>query len=270
MLIMNILMQIFFFIGVIYLVGFIISLLNRAFYSLVNHSRAVCYATGFIGTPVHELSHAIMCFVFGHRIQEVKLFQIDDENGVLGYVRHSYNPRNLYHIMGNFFIGVAPIVCGTLVLFLLIRLLMPSAFTMVSAYMTAFTKYASSGLNWQNIRYLIGTFSGMTETIFSSISLGFPFFVFLVLALCIALHQNLSGADIKNSLTSLPILIILLVIVNVIIYLVSLNAYISFVGVMNRAGGFLTCGLLLALMCSCIPLVIALTIKGSVKIFKRK
>ena len=65
----NILLQIGFFIGAVYLVGFLISLLNRLFYSLVDHSQGVCYATGFIGTPIHELSHALMCVVFRHKIE---------------------------------------------------------------------------------------------------------------------------------------------------------------------------------------------------------
>ena len=67
-LLLNIVLQLFMFIGVIYLVGFVISLLNRLFYTLVNYSKAACYGTGFIGTPIHELSHAAMCVVFGQAL----------------------------------------------------------------------------------------------------------------------------------------------------------------------------------------------------------
>ena len=44
------------------------------------------------------------CFavLFGHKIEDVKLLPIKNENGVFGYVSHSYNPANLYQVIGNF------------------------------------------------------------------------------------------------------------------------------------------------------------------------
>ena len=269
MLLGNIILQIGFFIGAVYLVGFLISLLNRLFYGLVDHSQGVCYATGFIGTPIHELSHALMCVVFRHKIDEIKLFQIDDENGVLGYVRHSYNPKNIYQRIGNYFISVAPIVCGTAVLFLLIKLLLPQTFDLMSAYVSAYANHAKYGLTMQNVNYLIGAFQGMATALLYSYTLGWQFWVFVALALCIALHQNMSGADIKNSLSALPILIILLAVVNVALYYALPSAYLAFVSAMNTAGGFLVCGLLLALVCSLIPLTVALLFSLLKKVLRR-
>ena len=266
----NILLQLFFFIGAVYLVGFLISLCNRFFYGMFNHSQTVCYATGFIGTPIHELSHALMCVVFRHHIDEIKLFQIDDENGVLGYVRHSYNPKSIYQRAGNYFISVAPIVCGTAVLFLLIKLLLPETFTMMTAYVSAYANYAQYGLTAQNVSYLLGAFQGMATTLLSSYVLGWQFWVFAVLALCIGLHQNMSGADIKASLPALPILGIVLILVNVVLfYVFPTTAYLPFVSAMNTAGGFLVCGLLLALVCALIPLSIALFLSCVKKLFRR-
>ncbi len=270
LLIGNVLMQILLFIGVVYLVGYVISLLNRLFYKLVNHSKAVCYATGFIGTPIHELSHALMCVVFRHKIQEIKLFQVDDENGVLGYVRHSYNPKKIYQRIGNYFISVAPIVCGTLVLYLLIKLLLPQTFTVMSGYLTSFSQYASKGLTLQNLSHLFNALTGMAETLFTAYTVGASWWIFVVLALCISLHQNLSGADIKNSLSALPILALVLIAVNAVLYFIIPSAYSSFVATMNTAGGFLTCGLLLALICSLIPVVVALVFRILRKIFLRR
>ena len=133
----NILTQVVQFIGIVYVVGFVIYLLNKLFYKIVKGNRAVCYATGFIGTPVHELSHALMCVVFMNRITEIKLFQIDEESGTLGYVRHSYNPRNLYQLAGNYFIGVAPIIMGAVILYFAMRFLLPETCGQISERMTA-------------------------------------------------------------------------------------------------------------------------------------
>jgi hypothetical protein len=74
---------------------------------------------GWLGTSVHELSHAIFCFIFGHKIVDIKLFSPDPETGTLGYVEHSYNRRNIYQMIGNFFIGVGPVILGSAVIYLL-------------------------------------------------------------------------------------------------------------------------------------------------------
>ena len=83
------LMQFVFTVGIIVLFGLIIAMLNKIFYrNLAGFGMLPCYLTGFIGTPIHELSHALFCIIFGHRIHEIKLFQIGGD-GTLGYVNHS-------------------------------------------------------------------------------------------------------------------------------------------------------------------------------------
>ncbi len=114
----NTLIQIGIFVVSIYVVGFIISIINKLFYKIAGTSKAVIYGTGIIGTPIHELSHALFCVIFLHKITEIKLFQINSEDGTLGYVKHAYNKKNIYHLIGNFFIGVAPILIGTIILIL--------------------------------------------------------------------------------------------------------------------------------------------------------
>ncbi|MBO5694588.1 MAG: hypothetical protein J6S98_04210 [Lentisphaeria bacterium] len=77
------------------------------------------------GVIVHELSHAFFCVLFGHTITDMQLFS-PEEDGTLGYVSHRYNPRNLYHLLGNFFIGTGPIWGGTVFLWILTWLLLPT------------------------------------------------------------------------------------------------------------------------------------------------
>lgn len=77
------------------------------------------YLYGFaaLGTAIHELGHAIFCPVFGHKIIKMKLFEVNYESGNLGYVNHSYNQNNLWSQIGSFFIGIGPIILGSLALF---------------------------------------------------------------------------------------------------------------------------------------------------------
>ena len=110
------------------LLVFILFLLQRSIFALsvnVFDGRAI-YISAWIGTPIHELSHAFFCLLFGHRIQKVALFN-PDNCGTLGYVTHSYNNHNLWQVMGNFFIGIAPLFGGLFALYLLTYFLLDDA-----------------------------------------------------------------------------------------------------------------------------------------------
>ena len=89
--------------GPVVLCGLSVWLIRRLFCSLVGHwtGRAIIIGTSVVGTPVHELGHAAMCLLFGHKITEMSLWQPRSADGRLGYVTHRYNPRNPYHQLGN-------------------------------------------------------------------------------------------------------------------------------------------------------------------------
>jgi hypothetical protein len=74
---------------------------------------------GWLGTAVHELGHAFFALIFAHKIKEIKLFTPKSANGSLGYVTHTYNKRSIYQRIGNFWIGIGPILFGTSLLFLI-------------------------------------------------------------------------------------------------------------------------------------------------------
>ena len=61
-------------IGSIVVVGFILGFLRNK--SIANFYKAFgrksIYITGFIGVPIHELSHAIVAIIFKHKIKEIK------------------------------------------------------------------------------------------------------------------------------------------------------------------------------------------------------
>ena len=262
--VINFVFQLFYFVIGIGLIGFIIYLLNVLFYKLVGNGRTVCYASGLIGTPVHELSHALMCIIFRHKIEEIKLFQMDDASGTMGYVSHSYNPKSRFQRLGCFFIGVAPIICGSLLIHLLMWLLLPEEHSALSNSLEA----VSLMQNGDPLNILAGSFEVMKDSfvaIFSSLEKGLYSIVFLLVGACIALHMKLSGADIKNALPAVPGVIILLALVNGVMVLVSFatpRAYRGFIHAVNFAGVYFFTLLLLSLCLTLICIAIALVIKG--------
>ena len=229
---------------------------------------AVCYATGVIGTPIHELSHLVMCLVFFHRIEGVSLFQIGND-GVLGYVEHSYNRKNIYQRIGNYFIGIAPIVLGGLVMLLLMSLIMPNTHDKFSAYIGAFVRMQQGGVGMDWVPDTLNIMRCMIGAFFSGIGKDGLWFIFFILAFCIALHLNLSGADIKGALGALPWLIGILFVVNLVLGLLFDGIYKGFVKIMCIAGGYIAAMLLISLIFSLFLLLIALAVRGIISIVKK-
>jgi hypothetical protein len=89
------------------------------------------------GVMIHEIGHAIFCLIFRHKIVEMKLFS-PEEDGTLGYVNHSYNPKSFYQRIGNFFIGTGPIWFGITILCFVSWLLLPSEMEVGNFFSTNF------------------------------------------------------------------------------------------------------------------------------------
>ncbi|NGZ66592.1 hypothetical protein G6Z92_06280 [Vibrio aestuarianus subsp. cardii] len=69
--------------------------------------------------PIHELSHAVACMIFRHKIDKVVLFTTQSHSGQLGYVKHSWNTQSLYQRVGCFFIAIAPLVTASIAVYLM-------------------------------------------------------------------------------------------------------------------------------------------------------
>ncbi len=71
---------------------------------------------GFLGIIIHEFGHFIFALIFSHKVNKVSLLNVrpdDEDDNSLGSVSHSYNRHNLFHSVGNYFIGIAPIFTCT-------------------------------------------------------------------------------------------------------------------------------------------------------------
>ena len=255
----NALIQIAVFIGAIYVVGFLISLINRLFYFLTGDSKVILYGTGFFGTPIHELSHALFCLIFMHKIEEISLFQIDEESGTLGYVTHSWNKKNIYALIGNFFIGVAPILVGTSLLILLMFLIIPNTFFGINDALAVVAKDLD--------------YSQIPATIWNCVLIFFKgagdwrWWLYLIPVILIALHMNLSKADLKGTLIAIPFLAAIIILLNVIFGFWITSAYPGFLNIMAYGEVYLGVILLMSLAFAILSLSLALLIFAFRKIF---
>ncbi|GFZ31727.1 membrane protein [Clostridium zeae] len=169
--------------------------------------------TGFIGVPIHELSHAILSIIFGHNIRKIKLFQKPDNNGVMGYVDHSYNPNSVYQQVGNFFIGVAPIFGGVISIITLMYFAIPNTYNKFIDIL--FNSLHITRIGKITIEGLLTSYGHLVKSIFSGENFKNPYFyIFLFVAICISSHISLSMADIKGASRGLIVLFLLLVILN--------------------------------------------------------
>lgn len=231
--------QVVVFFGSIIIFGlllYIFSSLTRRVYANTVGAKAEIYITGFIGTPIHELSHALFCIIFNHKINEIKLFSPKANNGSLGYVVHSYDKRNWYAQAGNFFIGVAPIVMGSLIIYFLLSIILPSIKEQIFYFEESnnlFLLGDSDGIKnilVSSLSSIVKLFTSTLENIkailLALVSDGsvktVQFWIFIFISISIASHIELSPADILHALKGMVYILCLLLILNAIMYFIIL------------------------------------------------
>ncbi|MDR0940861.1 MAG: hypothetical protein LBM68_01405 [Bacteroidales bacterium] len=168
------------------------------------------YLTGWIGVPLHELGHALFCVIFNHKITDIQLFKPNKQDGTLGYVTHSYNSRNWYQAVGNFFIGCGPIIIGVLALYFITVLFFSETFILPStpivplnniSFLTFFTTIG---------HFLQQAFVGFWQFFKQQDFSLWQFWVYLYLTLAIASHMQLSMPDVRTMFRGLLVLCVIL------------------------------------------------------------
>ena len=169
------------------------------------------WLTSFIGTSVHECAHAFFVIMSGHKINGMKLFPSIKQFGSgepLGYVNYSHS-RGFFGMMSLFFIGIGPMLWGPILILVLMKLLLPSTYSIVLDTINTFFATPDS----INIVSMLGNIIvSFFKGIFSiEIITSWQFFVFLFLACSIACHTTLSWADIKGALKGFLYLLLIII-----------------------------------------------------------
>lgn len=215
--------------GNIIIFGFILYLLSsmtRRIFAKTLGAKTELYITGWIGTPIHELSHALFCIIFNHKISDIKLFTTKSDT--IGYVLHSYDSRSWYQQIGNFFIGVGPIIMGTLIVYFLFLLLAPELKENIFSVKIDYDKSAGilsmiySGISNIFIS-ILNIFSNIIKNIIVSQSYkNIGFWIFIYLSISIASHMELSPADISHAWKGMLVIFAVSLIFNTLLFIIKI------------------------------------------------
>jgi len=207
--------------GGLFIVGLLLYLsarFTRNIFAKTFGPRAEIYITAWAGTPVHELGHAFFCLIFGHKITKISLFKPNSKEGTIGFVQHSYNKRNLYHQVGNFFIGAGPLIFGSLTIVGLLWLLVPGGSIILSNLQASSLKFTGQTSGFTEIfQIAITSARSLLSQLFTPENLrSWQFWVFIYLAMAISAHAELSPPDIGAMLKGLLVIVVLFFLVNMV------------------------------------------------------
>ena len=223
--------------------------------------RGAVLVTGWLGVPVHELSHAVLCVVFRHRIDRLVLFQPDPRTGTLGYVNHSWDGRSPWQVLGTFFIGVAPLVGGAAAILASLHFLLPGAIRVPEVALPA---GPGDEAGWMTMgRALRDTAAHAARAMFSPAGLAsWRPWVFFYLALCVGSHISPSRPDLEGSLPGGLVFLALVVVAAAVGFAAGMGARL--VAIAWTAG--LAVGLVLAFVAAIhLPLVIVVGLLGRLR-----
>lgn len=225
---LNTFLLFFLILGFLIIQGLIIGYLEK--FSMKNIYGSVGYkgilVTG-LGVCLHETSHLLMAKLFCFKIKDVKLFRPIEgaKDGILGYVSYSYNPKNLFHKIGLFFVGFAPILGGILGLLLCIIIFLPNMLNDISSEVNVILSY-NNIFSLKFFQYQITLSLSLFKSLltFSNFK-SFTFWIFLLLAISISSHTALSMEDLKGSVKGIKSILICLFMLNFIFYILDINIY---------------------------------------------
>ena len=248
--------------GAVVICGLAVSLCRSLFIRMMGRGfgRGVVLATSMVGTPIHEIGHALMCILFGHRIVAISLWQPFSKDGNLGYVSHAYREKNPYHVLGNLFIAVGPIFSGLAVITVALCLGFPETFTNYALTVSHIASAGDSELTMlrEGLRIIPRIITELTNE--GRVIPLWLQILSLFMVLSVSQHISLSPADLKGGATALPLYGGLLLILTVVCGLIGPDAMESVTAALRLFSGYMTALFTVVLVASLLQLILALPV----------
>ena len=211
----------------VFFFGLLIHFISQLTFKSLERSfgRTGTYLVAWLGTPIHELGHALFCVIFMHKIVEIEFFKPDPLTGTLGYVYHKWNRSNPWQVLGNFFIGIGPVILGCVVLFATFYFLIPNSYQ-VWDYIIARVKEIDGSYSVGSYFEILGGSSfAMTKLIFTISNLtSWSFWIFCYLSICVASNIRLSLSDVKGALSGFGCIVLPFFLINFLALIIDLSS----------------------------------------------
>jgi hypothetical protein len=247
--------------GLLALLGLLLALSQRWIFLALYRAiglRGVVLWTGWLGTPLHELSHYVVGKVFFIEITKLKLWEPDPDDGVLGYVRYrvpQMRPAELHKVVGTFLMGIAPLFGGALFLLASLQLLSSDTSRLFSEAQRFSVLVESRPPDAVALGF-VQLVKAVYSTIFASGALSWRPWAFLYVAMCVGAHLAPSRADLQGGFGGLLVLLVLALFANAVALLLGAQPA-NAAEALARLTGPLTVMLLLALVLNCGNLALA-------------
>ncbi len=203
--------------GGVFLFGLLIHFISHMTFKSIERAfwSKGTYLVAWLGTPIHELGHALFCVIFMHKIVEIELFKPDPITGTLGYVYHKWNRSNPWQVLGNFFIGIGPVILGCAILFATFYFLVPNSYQAWYSILVRVNEVNKSDLIGSYLAIISGSSFAMVKLIFTLPNFSsWQFWVFAYLSYCVASNIRLSPSDIKGALSGFGCIVVPFILIN--------------------------------------------------------
>jgi hypothetical protein len=188
------------FLIIAFLLHFVSSWFQISLYNLLGE-RPYHILFGKLSTIIHEFGHAIFCFIFR---QKVRYIDLSRDNAHVG---REIKPGNVFQFIGEFFVGIGPILLSIAILYLLAFLFFKETILL------HFTDLETSYLDFETfesikrfLRILNTTFFAVIYNFFTAENLmNWKFYIFLYALIIAGDSMALSKNDIRIFLPSLTI-----------------------------------------------------------------
>lgn len=254
------LLQVLILLGPLIVLGVIMNLIAKQNQKLGIQTFGVkpyIYIFASLGTIIHELGHALFAIIFRHKITSISLFSPDFNSGTLGYVNHSYNPNSIYQNIGNFFIGIGPILLGSACIYLVTYLLFGHNVIDFSVKYNYDSFLNIDGLKFTLLLIYNNIYEYIYYILFSEFTNWWKILILTYVLYSIGSSLSLSLADINNALYGLFYFLTILFIFNMATIWLGDFTMKSFI----IAGNFMSPLYLLIILSICINFIFMILLK---------
>ncbi|MGU8835685.1 metalloprotease family protein (plasmid) [Clostridium perfringens] len=225
---------------------------------LYNGLGYIGYILTGLGTIVHELSHLLFVVLFGMKPTDVKLLRpiAAYRDGKLGYVKYSYNKNSLFHKVGLIFVGVAPIIGGTIAMIVLTKIFMPQLYSTLIGNVNSLAN-TSGSFNISIFMDLLDFVISFIYSMFSDFNISsLKSWAYLFLIFSISSHMSLSMADIRGSLSGVPTVYLLFFLLNLLLIATG-ESIIDYTYIVTKINVFVVTFMSISIIFSTVSLILS-------------